>query len=93
MLIHTLSGPARGYGEAHRFLGVATEPDGFPASIGLRLFQARAFGPKWGKGKYMAYEKPMVNDLGSIAEHTFTGYFPGGSGIVVCRPDWDQCEK
>ena len=41
----------------------------------------------------MAYVAPTITDLGSIAEHTQTGIFNGGSGIVVCPVDVDVCEK
>ena len=43
------------------------------------------------KGETMAYEKPVVSDLGSIAEHTQT-FFNGGSGVHECPIDADVCQ-
>ncbi len=46
----------------------------------------------------MAYEKPTISDLGSIADHTFMPTPPttkGGSGhkgFVNCRIETDNCE-
>jgi hypothetical protein len=45
----------------------------------------------------MAYEKPVIMDLGSIADHTFMPTPPkrGGSGhkgFVNCRVETDNCE-
>jgi hypothetical protein len=44
----------------------------------------------------MRYEKPVVTDYGSIAEHTFMPVPPGGSkshkGFTNCRVETDNCE-
>ena len=46
----------------------------------------------------MAYEKPRISDLGSIADHTYMPTPPttkGGSGhkgFVNCRVETDNCE-
>ena len=68
-------------------LGLATESG--DSYTHLRP-KGEAFWRK-GEAQIVSYERPEVQDLGSISDHTYTGYFPGGSGVHCGYDGYSGC--